>query len=290
MIKHTLWDNINKLQWATNLRDNEFAEVCELKKESFIKCKENLDDLPLDVVINISEKFNVTIESLCFKNVDSTVAADYYLGKCELLPQKYSWAKHSRHRTIINLLDYIEKSIGWHNKIMLLRYFQIHEGYFSDPDGKINLYFIHDLCKYFDKKEFPKSFFFGMGANSFQSNAENDLGKTLASFRTPQEVYMAVAEEFSKRFDENYTYEIENIHGNEIYFREHLKKEVNEELQNFQGKGTTSVAYTKAGVLSTFPCYIGAEPANVHITHCEHSGDKMTRYRIEVPEYEKCLN
>ncbi len=278
-----LWKNITLIQELISFDDKDFASICEMREGLFKKYKKAQEFLPLDAAINLSENFNVSLESLCFHEIDISSAVSYFTGNFTNLPYRYSYASHSKHRTIINLMDYVQRFLGPQYKILLLREFQIYDDFFKDPNGKINLHFIHDLCKLLEQKKVPDKFFEDMGAHSFFTNSGTELGRKLASFKTLEDMYSAIADGLSEKFDENYKYQIRSIHGNELIFREYLRPEVEEELQNFKGTGTSAVTHTKLGVLSSFPCYLGLSQAKVSITNCEHNGDKFSQYRIILP-------
>ncbi len=273
-----LWENLSEIQKTLGLNAKKWAEYLEMSESawrSIIRSK----NLPLDVAATLSEKLTVDIFDLASKKLDMGAVFSCY-HKLGQLPEKYQAGAFSRARTLLHILDYIERKDGVLRKKIILRKFQIDSGFFCNPENLLNIHFITDLTNYLRTQGYTNNDFIMMGRHSSQMNTTGPVAKVLReakSFKNGVEIFF---EHVSPLFDRNYQYKVNRYDHEKIVVSVKAREEALDSLKSTK-IGNQSLSVLKMGIFSALPCYLqmpGFLPVNC--THSMYEGHSADIYEI----------
>jgi hypothetical protein len=202
------------------------------------------------------------------------------LGDIFYVPARYIHAAFSRRRTSINLLEYIEKLMGWDARKRILDHFQLTDAVFADPDAHINFLFPSDLCEYLVRSGYSPSIFPNMGAHSIVTNKHTPLGTLMASFETPLKLHESTFGDIvGQSFDRNCNYRLLELTEESCLIGANFTQEL-QDLLRLKKPGNIQACSVRGGSFSTLTGYLDLPRSEVIEETCVHRGDASCTYRI----------
>jgi predicted hydrocarbon binding protein len=213
--------------------------------------------------------------------IDYQVVAARYNGDLAVLPERYQEGAGSRRRSSLNLLNATEELLGWRARMMAMRYLQVTEAVFADPDQLINLRFNTDLCEYLSKNYGENHLFYQMGAYSLVHNVNTPIGAYMASSPSVKEAHPRFIEEIvSRQWEKNYTYKILKLTDTLCVAEGVPNPDIADSLK-VRHPGSVEVCQTKVGIISAIPGYMGLPFSHAEEIKCVHRGDEKCVYEMD---------
>lgn len=274
-----LWSQIDRIQQALFLDDDNMARLFELSRADFKKARQSKQCFPLKNLHSFTQRLSVSLDKLIEGNIDLIQIQSLFLGKITELPRRYNYGKLSKSRTLINCLDYIDLRLGARVKNSLLKSLQIDPRFFNCPNKSMNINVLTDLCEQLIQLGFSQSEFKSLGKRSYATNSNTELGQQLRSHSTIEELFEDICSNQSVKFDQNFNYKISKVERNAIYIQSQ-PTDIAMDLMKLKNIGNKTICHTKLGVFSTFPRYLGYENTDAIKTKCIYSGDSCLEYKV----------
>ncbi len=273
-------DFVRKIQFLLNENDDSMSLYFEYSTNDFVKVMNSGKSFRLYNYQKFLDVMNVDLESVLNDTVDFKTILFQMHKDMYYFPEIYTLSANGKKRTVINILDYIEKIMGATYKTLLLRKFQLRPYHLSNPDELINNNFIVDLLDVLKKNGFTEEQILKTGEESYYSNKNSDVGRIFAKYKTPSKLIPGIFEEHIDYYDRNFTYKIIKLNDNSCQLEVSQNNEVAESL----GKtkiGSTLLSLYKAGVMTSFPKYIVLPNAEVKLVRCAHQNAPACRYEMK---------
>lgn len=276
--------NTNKLELirlATGYSVKDWAELLHRTEAEYRRLARQDDaDIPESVILELSESLEISPEAIISGMIDYAALSKRFSGGSAVLPEIYAQNAFSRRRTSVHLLDYLEIHYGWRLRSNILKHFQITEQVFGNPDEKISVRFVTDLCDHLEASGFNEDSFFRMGQYSVVANYHSKLGDAFREQRDPSRVYEACFTEIANRFyDENFRYTLVRLDEHRCVAEVRPNPTVLESL-HMTKIGSVATCWARRGTISTMVGYLGLPFAQVKEETCVHRGDLSCRYEI----------
>ncbi|GEM_PF-5442920 len=278
-LQEKFWLNLNQIQNILLLDDGSLCRILDISKETFLKAKSKQRPIELERMDYLFDRLGITIDHFIEENYDIAQARERFMGEQYALPARYSYAKFSKSRTIINCLKYIELSYGSNFKNSILRSLQIDPRFFDNPERLMNINVLTDFCVLLNKLGLNKEDFVAMGKMSYIVNNEGPLGERLRSHRNVNELFEDICSNESKNFDLNFDYYITRVSNGSIHVGSR-PTEMALEYLNHAELGSNFVCDTKLGVFGSFPQYLGSKASYAEKTRCMREGHSYYEYKI----------
>ncbi len=278
-----LRSTIEKIRGSLELSKEELLDILELTEKEYTQVVAFKKDLPLLSAHAFAERFDLSLDRLMRGEVDlGALTKRFRQGDVEALPERYANVAFSRRRTSINILDYVRDTFGWQARAQILRYFQMNEAHFVDPDKTVNFQFITDLCEYLKtKKDSDDEMFMQMGAYSVISNGNSNLARLYSKMNGPKELYETVFTLLIQSYyDKNVDYRLVQLSDTSCGVIAYPNQEVQEGLRKIN-IGSREVCLSRIGSFSCLTGYLQLPFAHVRKSKCIHSGDSYCYYYID---------
>jgi len=263
------------------LSDELMAHQLQLSLKDFHLFKHQKEDIKIGKFEEFLKKLNVSATSVFTDSVDYDQIFHHFYGNMSYLQTKYSIGASGRKRTIINILDYIEKTKGKLEKLRILRRFQMSPYQFLDPDELINNNFIVDLFDQLLRDGYGLEDIVKMGEYSYDSIKGTDFGKKLEKQRNKKEVLEYIFVQAIDAFDNNFDYKIKRLNSAQCL----LEVRQNEQVAAAMGKkkiGSFPLSISKIGVMSTFARHIGQKDFKVELVRSAYNGQPCCEYLLDL--------
>ncbi len=273
-------DFVRKVQFLLNENDEDMSAHFGFTTKDFNKIMSCGKSFSLFNYQKFLDAMNVDLESVLNDAVDYNTILQQLRADRFYFPEIYTRAANGKKRTVINILDYIEKSMGTTYKTLLLRKFQLRPYHLSNPDELINNNFIVDLLHILKTSGFSDEQILKTGEQSYDSNKNTDLGRTFAKYKSPSELMPGIFEEHIDYYDRNFSYKIKKLNNDYCL----LDVTQNNDVADSLGKekiGSSLLSLYKTGVMSSFPKYIGLPNAEVKLLQCAHQNAPTCRYEMK---------
>jgi len=276
-----LLEVLGRIRVTLNLSHFHWSEILELTKSQYNKIYSGTKHIPLHSVLEISERYNLSLELIMENKVDYFAVAAFASGNLNYIHDKYKISAHSRNRTAIILLDYLERRRGWRARADVLRSFQLSEQAFSDSDGNINILFYDELMTYVSNRfHFQKETFWEMGIHSIVFNKNTPLGREFSRVKNPSMIYERMFGDLLILYEKNCNYKITTLSDTQCVVECYSKADVAEALK-LKNLGNPSICNWKAGIFMSAPGYLNLPFASAKEVACVHEDSACCRFIIE---------
>lgn len=274
------WQSIDRIRSSLFIDDHELCDLLDLSSQK-IQAFEKVQRIPdLGNVTNLCDRLGITLDDVFENNFDEKALKARYLGDRLELPKKYDFAKFSKTRTIINILDHLKSYYGAGFVTSLLKSMQIDPRFFESPDNETNIFVISDLCQKLKELGLRDEDFINFGRSSYKVYRNSSFGDILKSHSDPVEMLDDLCSNYSSLFDKNFDYKVTRANENEIS----IDVKPSEQAKDLLGTNyltNSEACLTKLGVFETFPLYIGLH-ARAEKSKCIYQGDEITEYKISI--------
>lgn len=283
----SLAETLERLRATLDLEPKAWAELLQMTTTEYDEVIAGRRSLSVVSLAMLTEHLDLSMEAVVNGNVDYQAAAARFMGNLGYVPERYLLSANSKRRTTINLLNYVEDFLGWESRRQILRYFNLAEAVFADPDAPINILFHADVCEYLRRyKSFDQDDFFAMGAYSVVTNCTSQLAEILSTQESPSELYRVAIEELVPRyFENNHLYRITDLSKTKCVIESRANPEVLEAFKT-ERLGNPDSCATRMGVGASLLGYRGLPFADTRETACVHRGDAVCRIEFD---YEAAL-
>lgn len=278
----TGFDTLERIRSTIQLSNEDWAELLQLTPAGYqLLGLRDPCEIPDRVASDLCDYVGITPEALQSGIIDFKTLAKQVSGNVSFVPERYSEGAFSKRRTSGHLLDLIEIRYGWRERLRLLRTFQVTDAIFADPDGRINLRFLSDLCAYLRGKGFSRDALAEMGQHSVVTNYAGPLGRHFRRLRNVQKAYESCFTEVINRYyDENFVYELVRMDEHSCTVECRYRPEVLDATRS-RAPGNEGTCSTRAGAFASIPGYLDLPYAKVTESSCIHRGDPLCRYEID---------
>lgn len=262
------------------LSDELMAHQLHLNIRDFNLFKYEKEDINIGRFEEFLKKINVSAVSIFSNSVDYDKIFHEFYGNMDYLQSKYIVGANGKKRTLINILDYIEKTKGKLEKLRILRRFQMSPLQFQNPDELINNNFIVDLLDQLLRDGYSVKEIIEMGENSYEVIKGTDLGRKFHEQRSKKEILEYIFVEAIDSFDKNFNYSLKKLDSSSCV----LQVTQNNDVAQAMGKrkiGSVPLSLLKLGVLSTFSRHIGQRDFDVELVKSAHHGSQFCEYSVK---------
>lgn len=250
-----------------------WADMLGMKSADYLNCVRGGKDLSVLSLLLLANQLEFSLENLMNRKIDFKTVAAKHAGNNQYLSERYSVAAFSRRRTATNLLDAVEEFLGWEARARALRYLQVNEAVFRDPDETININFNTDLCEFLTRDNGGETLFFNMGAYSVISNQNTVFGRIMSQQRSLKELHQYVVEEMlSSYWERNCKYSLLSLTSTSCQIESIATEELSSGL-GIKNPGNAMLCATRNGIAASIPGYLGLPFSNAREIRCVHRGD-----------------
>jgi len=279
------WDMLHRIQYALNADDSKFADLMGLTSRQFISLKKKQQPPKITAIASLLNEIHLSMDRFLDRSIDFTVIKGNFQHKPETIPERYIPASFSRRRTAHAILSYIQNNYGVPQLLDCLKYFQIRESLFENPDNLVNALLTSDLCDYLLKRVRSEKIIYDVGRLSHMIKANSIFKQLLGAHCSPSEAYEKILLEFTHYFDRNSIYKIRSLTKTECKIVIRPNPEAVELLKTPIPWSRSACIY-RMGVISSFPGFLGLPLATAHEEACIHWGDSECLYSLQ---YEKAV-
>jgi len=274
------WNQLDSIQSTLLLDDVTMGEMFDLSALEFKSARKSDKSLSLEHLDILLDRAGLSIDSFFEGTYDSTQVRKKFFGDDLSLPERYTVAKYSKARTIINCLTFIELKFGTDFKNSVLRTLQLDVRFFDDPERELNINLLRDLCNLLLKLGMKSKDFINMGRMSYQVNRTSTMGEAFGAHKRVDDLMADICENHSVKFDKNFDYFITHKRRDEISIGSRPSERVLEHLSQDE-IGSEEICLTKLGVFGSFPLYLNKVNSHALKTKCMRSGDPYYEYTVK---------
>ena len=136
------------------------------------------------------------------------------------------------------------------------------------------------MFQYLGKNGFTNQDFVEMGAYSVVENSKTKLGNLVSDLKTPAQIYEKLVYEYQAFFEQNCDYGIESLGKTGCVMSYRWKPELIESLKT-EKIGSVETCFTKMGIFTSVPGFLGLPKASVKKIACVYAGDPSCLYQID---------
>ena len=280
MLNHNkVSESLSLIGEELNLSSAEISSLMKISKSSYLYCLNKKKDFPAFSLLNITDKFNVAMESLYSGQFDMGAIKAYYAGDKDYIPEKYRIAPYSKKLTVLNYLSYLEQ---YHNSSIcdqVMRKLQFTDDSLHSEEFDINITVFVDLLKILRSFGLGKKHFYEVGQHFFELNKDLFIGKVLSLEKSTKRVYECLFEDLIVLQEKNYRYEIMTSCSDHFVVKCTPYEEI-VELLGTENVGSQDVCAYKRGFGSILPKFIGNELSVVEESKCIYRGDNFCQFDI----------
>ena len=274
------WETLERIRVTLLLSHQQLADYLALTLKEYFRLRERQRPLSAINIFKLSDQLELGFAPIMEGKIDFKALAKHYFGDKDYLPEKYYVAAFSKRRSTLSILNHIEKKFGWTERAYVLRYFQLNEAVFVNPEREISFQFASDLCDYLYKYKFGEEGLSQMGVESFLSTNLDQVRKELGDCRNLGDIFVMMADELiPKYFEKNFIYQISGVKKHGCIITAKPNPEV---MEMFHSKliGNYATALAKRGIAAAWPRILGLPAALVTQEACIYHGDPEIRYRV----------
>lgn len=272
------------LRDALDYSDPEWADYLGLSSSQYRKFRDGSWDLPVNALYSLSKNAKLDLKALLEGEINlSQLARENALKKASdfRLPDKYATSAFSKRLSSINILDCVEEFFGWRLRFQALKRLGISEAAFLDPNKRINIQFLADLCRVLKESGMNEKSITALGAHSVITYMDTPIGKQLARYKTLPSVYEKLFEDLiGKYLERNFFYRLLSLSDTECVIEGRPNAELQEAFHT-EKVGNQYFCMTKVGVASSVPGYLGLPFSKVKETKCIHRGDPACWFHVD---------
>lgn len=277
----SLWDTLYRIQATLNLPDQEMADFMRLTRRDFSHLKSRKKEPSVGSIMAFAELINVGFESILINDIDYIALSKQFLGNVFYVPEKYTVGANSRRRTVINLLDYIEKRLGWEQRLQVLRRFQMTEAMFSDPNAEINLRLSVDICSWVLSYYRDETLIHEMGCNAVNTHRRTLMGQELSRAKNLREIFEMMCDFILEKYIErNFKWRI-RFQDSMTCIMEGVP---NQDLVPIIGESYVNSrigCLVRGGFIASIPCYLDFPAVEIKKSKCVAQGDGLCRFELD---------
>lgn len=271
---------LEQLRHAIDYDLDTWTTALKLKKSQYRDIVRRSTTITLPTLVTVAERFNLSLQSLYSGEIDLEVFKAHQTGDLGVVPARYRVAAHSRIRSTIASLEYLNRFHGPSLRTEILRHLQVTETALLDPDGAINVFLPVDIFSILKRSyRFQESQFTAMGHYSFIVNQAPAFTSAYRSVTLAKHLYERMFGDLLKIYERNCTYHLKELTNSICVVDCYSNQEVTQLLKT-RHIGTRETCLWKAGLFTTAPQYLKLPYATVQETECVHLGDRLCRYRI----------
>ncbi len=276
-----LGDTLERLRLTLKMPEKDWLELVGLSPRAYSDVKAGRAQVSIAHLNAVAQDFDLSLESFMSGDIDFQAVAAKSSGEVGFIPERYRNAAFSFRRSSVNALNYIEEFFGWKVRAQALRRLQVDESVFANPEEKISVRFVSDLCEFLYSRNVTPNDFFSMGAYSVVTYQNSPISARLSRSRDVRELFENMIVECLPRFVErNYIYSLSRLGPTSCEIKAELNPELVDAL-NGQKAGNTHFCQNKLGHTAAIPAYLGLPFATVMETTCVHRGDDACRFEVD---------
>ncbi len=284
---------LNRSRIILNLEDKHLGELLQVKTRDVRHVLSGKRSVTIHNLLHALNHFHVSLEAILEDRVDYKVLEAQFkqngTGESGEFNEYYTKNGHNKKRSVINILNYIEKHGSIEDKFLILRDFQMKLSDFDNPDETINNRFIVELLDRLFKRGYSLKEIMAMGEFSYECNKDGELGQSLNRLRSPKELLAYMFEVSVKKYDTNYQYKINKLTDELCEVELHQNPDVLDAMK-VDKLGSPLVSLMKSGVIKTLPSFLGMDDFDVKIGKSIHAGDEHCSYLIQYKNQHKVLH
>lgn len=276
-----LWAVLRRIQMTLGLPDSDFAGVLELREREFERLGAHRAEPPLRSLEALSHRLNVSLDAILDGDIDYRVLRARFLGRPQELPEKYLIGAASRRRTVVNVLDFVEREFGWISRTRILRRFQVDEAALLAEDSLINARLSTEICAWLGSWWDAPDVFRRMGMNSLRLNRKGPFGVELAAARDVHELFeMCFPDLIARHIENNFNWRLRARNTDRIVVRGAPNPAA---YQLTAGKLIlrSQICQVRQGYIASLPLYLNLPAARVRKISCVYAGDSGCDYDVE---------
>lgn len=277
-------DYLDRLQDTAGVSAELWADLLEIANPAEIralfegKASQKISERAL---LNLSEYLELSPEKIVTGKVDFQTLAAHRNGNVTRVPEYYSIGASSRVRTSAHLFDCVESLFGWRARADLLRRHQITDAILREPDMRINIRFLSEVCDDIEKLGVGNQAFFQMGFRSLYRNFHSELGESFRATKSTTELFEKCFDELvHKYYDQNFQYRILMMENSICYVEAVSNPDICDQLGT-SVLGNRLTCQNKLGVLSSLTGYKRLPFSRVREVRCIHHGDPSCVFEID---------
>ncbi|MBC7397767.1 MAG: hypothetical protein H7333_10025 [Bdellovibrionales bacterium] len=280
---YSFWRTIQHIQSALNLDDPSTAELLELTSEKFIELRDKRKSPAARGVNRFATQMGIGFDSLFTQQVNYKVLAQRFGGdSANAIPEKYLLNANSKRRTVSNILDFVEKSMGYGRRAQILRHFQLNESIFLKPNDPIHLNLTLDIAGYLHQINKNDFLLYKMGTYSVLQYRNTAVTSSLAESTGEVETYERMFCDIVPRFlEKNFRWEIFRVKDSRMILNGHPDEALLREIRAHPEKHRLACVI-RSGFLGGMTAYTGAPVRRVMKSHCVSSGHAFCRYHVQL--------
>ena len=277
------WNTISGIQNCLQLSDQDLADGLELTTHDLSKFKREHKALGLRQATNFASGLGLDISSFFKGNVDYKCLAQRYFGNSSnAIPELYLLNAKSKRRTVLSILNYLEKVYGYSKRSQILKNFQLNEAVFLNPDDPIHLNLTLDIAQHLFEINNNESILYNMGTFSILNYKDTIITQDLRDSRTDIESYERMFCDISPRFlEKNYKWEISTADSETIVLKGHPNEELKFQILMEPEKHHLG-CIIRSGFIGGMAKLLGNHSKKVYKTQCVAKGDSCCTYHIQI--------
>lgn len=287
ILEKRTYSNLEKLRLHLDKSHQDWADSLALSQTEYKKHYLNSCwNLPFKSLVNICDLYKIDSEAVSTSRFDAWAAAEHFHENYGHLPERYTIAKFSKRRTMLNILRHIEDAFGTHVSVRIMRYLQLTPQILHAIDANTNVLMAVDILETIKRTLPNDDYIFTLGRNSVVQTKNSPISTALASCRSVEEIYEKFLDQEVRYHEKNHFYRYELTRQSQIIVESKQSAEVGELLKN-PLYGSDEVCTFKAGVISAIPQYIGGQNLPVKKLTCIHHGHATCRWLVNTEQNPK---
>ncbi|MCO4754722.1 MAG: hypothetical protein KC478_09570 [Bacteriovoracaceae bacterium] len=249
-------------------------ESCELAAST-----QGFSKLPAAKVIELLDRFNVSLSSVAKGKVDLEVVCQQLTGEGEI-PNKYTKrVPYSLRLSSRIMIDCVSDFLPHECVKELLRSLQLKRSCFKNDSDKNNLLLAHDICEYVHHFH-GGAMIERMGERNAESLIENPIGAALKLKKDLKNLMQSFLEEiYPATIGRNYNWNLRNLKNNFFEIEGGPREDVAEMLKQDQAN-LGSLELLRKGYLRAIPRAVGIDQVVVQQISSMAQGDISDVYRV----------
>lgn len=276
----SIWDTLNRVQYAMNLDDRSFADRLSLTFRHFQMLKARNITPNLFSFHALLDEIQLLPETFIQGQIDFAALSAVYSGNKNFVRERYRPGAFSKKRTLWTPLQYIREYLGTEEFLGLLKHLQIREAFFSNEDEVVNVRLMADLCDYLASRFGQTQILYSMGSFSNQSTKNSVISQQIGSGLSVKNTYEKIVIDLAPKYlDKNLIYSFETLTNEGCLLVGTPNPEVQDALSQ-ENIGSPSACVYRAGVIASLPAFSGLPHAHAEEISCVNRGDKTCIYRV----------
>ena len=276
-----LCTKIGKIKEELNFSHGEFADFIGISSsacEGYLTGKKSLSPF---ILSTLCSKLNISEERFLDGSYDRDILLDQSKSPgMSLMAKKYELGAGSRIRSVFNIMNYLEVSLGSIVKDHAMRHLQINESVFENLDSMVNLQIFDDLYSFLEKYYICEDEIKLIGASSIGVYSKTlEKIEDLKSVYTPHKLVETHFDEILPQIDVNFNYELVRLNKDVAIVRSKISHYVKDNLKK-NWHGSKYIDFHRMGYASVVTTYGGFHQTKIEIKEIEAQGERFSEFHF----------